>query len=171
VRSAADTGLAQLLAQTGTPMRSVSLDVLGEDNGDIYWPRSDRFDTVIDLRFEQPALDALARVIESWLAHLLRIDTKVEPRPKLEDADWRWHIGLDRESNAILNALYRGEPVAADDIARLVALFRLRLADDDLVIDRVRGKPIYMALAMTQDRKLRMKPQNLLVNLPLRIGN
>jgi len=28
-------------------------------------------------------------------------------------------------------------------------------------------KPIYLALAMDRDQNLRMKPQNLLVNLPL----
>ena len=68
-----ETGLGQLLAETGTPIKSVALDVLDEDNKSIYWARSDRFDTVIDFRFEQPAPDAFARVIESWLEHLLKL--------------------------------------------------------------------------------------------------
>ena len=70
-------GLAQLLADTGTPQRQVSLDVLDADNEQLYWARSDRFDTVVDFRFEQPALDAFARVMERWIAHMRRVDVAV----------------------------------------------------------------------------------------------
>jgi hypothetical protein len=31
----------------------------------------------------------------------------------------------------------------------------------------LRGRPVYLGFAMTPNRRLRMKPQNLLVNLPL----
>jgi hypothetical protein len=31
----------------------------------------------------------------------------------------------------------------------------------------VAGKPVYLGLAMTSDQVLRLKPQNLLLNLPL----
>ncbi len=161
------TGLGQLLAETGTALKSVSLDVLDEDNKDIYWARSDRFDTVVDLRFEQPALDALARVIEAWLMHMMKVEVRVEPRLRIEDPDWRWHIGLDREATRVLNTLYEGQTASLEDMERIVALFRMRFADDRLVLDRVRGRPVYLALAMTADKKLKMKPQNLLSNLPL----
>ncbi len=161
------TGLGQLLASTGTPQKQVTLDVLSEDNAEIYWARSDRFDTVIDFRFEQPALDAFARVIEAWIAHMLRVDVRVEPRPKLDDSDWRWHIGLDQQSNFILNALYDGKTLSDDAMKQIIALFRMRILDDRLVIDRVKGRPIYLALAMTEEQRCRMKPQNLLANLPL----
>lgn len=160
-------GLAQLLAETGTPQKQVQLDVLDEDNQNLYWARSDRFDTVVDFRFEQPALDGFARVVETWLQHLLRLDVKAEPRPKLEDQDWRWHIGLDAEATRVLNALYEQKPVSADDLAQIVGLFRLRFADESRLIGRVRGKPIYLGLAMTRGKRLKMKPQNLLTNLPL----
>lgn len=163
-----ETGLAQLLAESGTPMRSVELDVLDDDNKAIYWDRSDRFDTVIDFRFEQPALDAFARVVEAWLGHLMQLEVRVEPRPKVEDTDWRWHIGLDREATQILNALYEGKPVGIDDMSRVVALFRMQIRDDRAVIDRVKGRPIYLGLAMTAAKRVKMKPQNLLTNLPLR---
>ncbi len=161
-----ETGLAQLLAETGTPQKLVQLDVLDEDNEQLYWARSDRFDTVVDFRFEQPALDAFARVVEIWLLHLMRIEVKVEPRPKLEDPDWRWHIGLDVEGTRILNALYEQTPVSPEDMAQIIALFRLRFTDEKRLIERVRGKPVYLALAMTEARRLKMKPQNLLTNLP-----
>lgn len=166
-RARRETGLGQLLAETGTPMRSVELDVLGDDNKEIYWHRSDRFDTVIDMRFELPALDALARVLEAWLLHLLGLSARIEPRPRIEDADWRWHIGLDREATTILNALYEGRAVTPGAQARIIGLFRMRLADDATVIERVRGHPVYLGLAMTEAKRLRLKPQNLLMNLPL----
>jgi hypothetical protein len=166
-RAGSETGLAQLLAETGTPLKSVALDVLDDDNKDIYWPRSDRFDTVIDFRFEQPAPDAFARVVEAWLRHLLRIEVRVEPRPRIEDADWRWHIGLDRESTRILNALYQGETPSLDDMGRIVGLFRMRIGDERMVLEKVRGKPVYLGLAMDARKRLKMKPQNLLTNLPV----
>jgi Family of unknown function (DUF6352) len=162
-----ETGLAQLLAETGTPQKQVQLDVLNEDNEQLYWARSDRFDTVVDFRFEQPALDAFARVVEIWLKHLLRLDVKIEPRPKLEDADWRWHIGLDAEATRILNALYEQKPIGPDAMAQIIGLFRLRFEDERHLLERVRGKPVYMALAMTPAKHVKMKPQNLLTNLPL----
>lgn len=167
-RAGRETGLGQLLAATGAQTRSVSLDVLGRDNADIYWERSDRFDTVIDFRFEQPAPDAFARVLERWLLHMLGISSRIEPRPRIEDDDWRWHIGLDREATRILNGLYQGEDVTLDDRSRIIALFRMRLVDERNVLDRVQGRPIHLALAMTADRRLKTKPQNLLVNLPLK---
>jgi hypothetical protein len=163
-----ETGSGQLLAFPGTAMRTIELDVLCEHNKDIYWARSDRFDTVVDFRFEQPAPDAFARVVEGWLWHLLKLKVRVEPRPRIDDSDWRWHIGLDREATRILNALYEGQAVPINDMERIVALFRMRICDEHAVIDRVKGKPIYLALAMTADRRAKMKPQNLLTNLPLR---
>jgi len=160
------TGIGQLLAETGTAMKSVEMDVLDEDNKDIYWARSDRFDTVVDLRFEQPGLDALARVIETWLSHMARIDVRVEPKLRIDDEDWRWHIGLDREASRILNALYDGQAPAIAELDRIIALFRLRFTDERNLIDRVRGRPIYLGLAMTSSKRVKLKPQNLLLNLP-----
>ncbi len=161
------TGLAQLIAEAGTPQRQITLDVLDEDNEQLYWARSDRFDTVVDFRFEQPALDAFARVLERWLSHLKRIEVTVEPRPKLEDADWRWHIGLDAEATRLLNALYEQKPVSLDEMSQIVGLFRMRFKDERGLLERVKGKPVYLGLAMNTAKRVKMKPQNLLVNLPL----
>jgi hypothetical protein len=166
-RAGTETGLGQLLAETGTPIKSVALDVLDEDNKSIYWARSDRFDTVIDFRFEQPAPDAFARVIESWLEHLLKLEVRVEPRPRIDDPDWRWHVGLDREATRILNALYEGQTPSLEDMASIVGLFRMRIRDERMLLDRVRGKPIYLGLAMDTRKRVKMKPQNLLTNLPV----
>ena len=32
------------------------------------------------------------------------------------------------------------------------------------------GRPVYLGLAMTEEKRLKMKPQNLLMNLPLKAG-
>jgi hypothetical protein len=162
-----ETGLGQLLASTGTPMRQVTLDVLEDTNKAIYWDRSDRFDTVVDFRFGLPAPDAFARVIEIWLRHLLHVDARVQPMAEITDPDWRWHIGLDRESTRLLNALYEGRSLGRDDLGLIACLFRMDIADQSMLIERVRGKPIYLGLAMSPAKKIVMKPQNLLVNLPL----
>jgi hypothetical protein len=163
-------GLGQLLVESGTPLKQVELDVLGEDNKDIYWDRSDRFDTVIDLRFTQPALDALARVIESWVVHFTGVNVRVHPMQRIDDERWTWHIGLDAEASRILNGLYEGRDMGFEDMQQIIALFRMTFEDPDVVRPSVRGRPVYLGLAMSRDRKLKMKPQNLLINLPLISG-
>lgn len=160
-------GLGQLLVDSETPVRNVELDVLDEDNKDIYWERSDRYDTVVDFRFTQPAPDAFARVIEAWVRHFLGIDVRVQPRQSIQDDHWSWHVGLDRESTLILNALYEGETVPDTDAVRLIGLFRMEIEDRGAVMRELRGKPVYLGLAMTASGQVKMKPQNLLINLPL----
>ena len=162
--------LGQLLVESATPMRQVELDVLHEDNTDIYWSRSDRFDTVIDFRFTQPALDAFARVLEAWVSHFLGIRTRIQPMQSIRDERWSWHLGLDADSTRILNGLYEGREVPLEDLERIIGLFRMEIRDTRAVIKSMRNKPVYLGLAMTPARKLRMKPQNLLTNLPLAEG-
>jgi hypothetical protein len=47
-------------------------------------------------------------------------------------------------------------------------LFRLEFRDAADVVDEMAGRPVYLALACRPDRTLKVKPQNLLVNLPWR---
>jgi hypothetical protein len=159
--------LGRLLTEAETPMRSVSLDVLDETNAALYWQRSDRFDTVLDLTFGRPGLDALCRVLEAWVAHLLGVVARIEPVQTIRDERWSWHVGLDSEATAILNTLYAGEELPEDRLRQLLALFRLSVADPAAMRPELAGKPIYLGLAMTADRRLRLKPQNLVTNLPL----
>ncbi len=160
-------GLGQLLVESSTPMKSVELDVLDEDNKEIYWERSDRFDTVVDLRFTQPALDALARVIEAWIGHFLKIQVRVQPMQRIDDEKWSWHIGLDAEATRILNGLYEGREMPFEEMQRIIALFTMKIEDRNAVQPALRGKPVYLGAAMTGAKKLKLKPQNLLTNLPL----
>jgi hypothetical protein len=50
---------------------------------------------------------------------------------------------------------------------RLLSLFRLDFAEPSVMIAEIAGRPVYLALAVTEDGRLKLKPQNLLVNLPL----
>ncbi len=160
-------GLGQLLVESDTPVRAVELDVLDEENKDLYWARSDRFDTVIDMRFTQPGLDALARVMEAWIRHFLGVETRILPMQSIKDERWTWHVGLDAESTRILNGLYEGLEMTETDLEQIVALFRLTFSDPDLAIASMRHKPVYLGLAKTRGGLVKMKPQNLLINLPL----
>jgi len=149
----------------------VELDVMSEQNKAQYWERSETFDFVLDFRFGQPALDAFARVIEAWVRHFIQVDVRVQPRTAIQNEDWRWHVGLDAQANGLLNALYRGETLEPDALERIIALFDMTIPDDALVREQARGQPIHLALAMTPDKRLKMKPQNLLFNMPLISGN
>jgi hypothetical protein len=160
-------GLGRLLAENGTAVRGVDLDVMTEGNAGEYWARSDAFDMVLEVGFPKPGLDALCRVLEHWVRHLLGVSVRIHPVQQISDERWSWHVGLDTEATGIMNALYNGEEVDAERLARVLALFRLEFDDPGVMLERVAGRPVYMAMAMTADRKLRLKPQNLLVNLPI----
>ncbi len=159
--------IAKLLEETGTPARRIDLDVLTDENAELYWQRSERFDTVIDMRFGHPANHAFARVIEAWINHFLALNVRVQPARSIRDEAWRWHIGLDRDATDILNALYEGREVCDDVLTRLIALYRLEIVDQTRVMEDVQGKPVYLALGSSAANRVRVKPQNLLVNLPL----
>ncbi|MEO8924480.1 MAG: DUF6352 family protein, partial [Caldimonas sp.] len=110
---------------------------------------------------------ALARIIEKWIAHFLGVSTTVHPLQRIDDPAWAWHIGLDVESTALLNDLWHGETLEPERLKRLIGLFRLEFANPDEMRAEVAGKPVYLGLAMSEEQTLQLKPQNLLVNLPL----
>jgi hypothetical protein len=167
----AETGglgsLGQLLQQAATPARAIELDVLTEGNAALYWARSDKFDTVLDVSFTRPGLDALCRVLEGWIGHMLGVEARIQPVQRISDTRWVWHVGLDAEASGILNDLYKGAEVAEARLARLVSLFRMEFADPSLMRPAVAGRPVYLGMAVDDKNTLRLKPQNLLFNLPL----
>lgn len=159
--------LGRLLVEAQGALGTVQLDVLDRANAALYWERHSRHDTVISLTYGRPALAALARVIERWVAHFLGVEAAVTPLARIEEPRWAWHVGLDAESTAILNDLWQGIEVEAGRMRRLLALFRLDFADPAAMRADLAGRPVYAALAMDGEDVVRMKPQNLLVNLPL----
>jgi hypothetical protein len=145
-----------------------TLDILIGDNASGYRPRSDAFDLVLDFGLDKPARAALGRVVERWLGHLLGLEATVVPVASIHDKAWSWFIGLDQEATRIGNRLWKGKDVPEADRARVVALYEMRLADDARILPEIAGKPIYLILAAGEDRIVRVKPQNLVANLPLR---
>jgi hypothetical protein len=143
------------------------LDVLDDANAWTYWSRSDAFTMALNMSTNPKARGGLARVIEVWLAHLLHLDVAVEPLASIEDPDWRWFVGLDPEATRLGNAVWKGETLSDDARARLLALFRLTLHDQSRALPSVAGFPIYLLLAATPDRRLALKPHNLIAGLPL----
>ncbi|MEZ5739295.1 MAG: DUF6352 family protein [Burkholderiaceae bacterium] len=108
--------------------------------------------------------DALARALGRPPAG---VTVKARTVAQIDDTRWRWHLGLDAQATAILNRLYNGESLSPDEHRRLLLLGRLEFADiADQRLD-LAGKPVHLGLAMTEERRLRFKPQNLLFNLPL----
>jgi len=134
---------------------------------DEYWQRDERHDLSVSLNRGQPALDALARVLERWIRHFLDVEVAIVPERRIEDDRWVWHVGLDAEASGILNDLYNRVDVDDARMGRLVALFRLTFAQPTDMRPAIAGRPVYLAMAIDEHRRLRLKPQNLLLNLPL----
>ena len=159
--------LGELLAQGGTRPRTVDLDVLDVDNGASYWTRDERHDVSISLNRGRAALTALTRVMEDWIAHFLGVRVSIRPERAIDDAHWVWHVGLDAEASGILNDLYNRQSIDDARMGRLLCLFRLDFADAADMRPALAGRPVWMAMAMDARNRLRLKPQNLLMNLPL----
>jgi hypothetical protein len=158
--------IGRLIVEAQGDLAKVDLDVLDRNNSNIYWERESRHDTVISLTYGRPALDALCRVMEKWISHFLGLKTKVSPIRKIEEAPWAWHIGLDAESTAILNELWGGGQVDQGRMRNIVALFALQFEDPSEMRADIAGRTVYLALS-AEDGVVRMKPQNLLLNLPI----
>jgi len=159
--------IGRLIVEAQGSLGKVDLDVLDRANAQIYWERESRHDTVISVTFGRPALDALARVIEAWVQHFLSLTVRVKPIRKIDEPHWAWHIGLDTESTAILNELWSGGQVDHGRMQRILALFALTFDDPAAMRTDIAGRTIYLALSATEEGVVRMKPQNLLTNLPL----
>ena len=159
--------LGQLIVEAGAKPKSMEMDVLESTNADCYWERSNHFDTAVNLSNPSEALDALCQVLERWVFHFFKADVTILPMSEISDDKWVWHIGLDAEATQILNELYNGETLDEITRKRLLALFKLEFEDQELMRPDISGRPIYLGMAMDEDNLLRLKPQNLLTNLPL----
>ena len=173
---AADAATLEVYAETGgfgavgkllrEQLPAVKMDVLTRENAPFYFLRDELYSFALDLTPGREGAAAFARVLERWVAHLAGVRVAIEPLERIDDSRWRWHVGLDVDATAILNALYNGEPVAPDTLLRLALLFRLTFVDAADAIADLAGRPVYLGLGVRPDRTLKVKPQNLLVNLP-----
>jgi hypothetical protein len=142
-----------------------ALDVLGDGNGWTYWSRSDAHTMVLPFGADPRARDALAKVITAFLRHLLGLEVTVTPATRAEGVDLRWYVGLDQIGTRIGDALWRGGK--AEDT--LIGLFSMQVEPAALRAD-VAGHPVWLLLGIGKDNVVRMKPQNLVMGLPLATG-
>ena len=159
--------IGRLIVEAQGDLAKTELDVIDRANAAVYWERESRHDTVISLTYGRAALDALGKVIETWIVHFLGITVTVKPIRKIEEERWAWHVGLDAESTAILNELWSGGQVEQGRMRRILALFEMKFADPSVMRRDIAGRPVYLALSSDEADVVRMKPQNLLLNLPL----
>lgn len=171
----AETGgfgnVGRLLRQQNTPVPAVKMDVLNHENAQLYFMRDELYGFALDLAPAGEGAAALARLLERWIAHMAGVEVAIAPVARIDDERWRWHVGLDVDATAILNALYEGREVAPEELERLALLFRLEFRDPAEAIADLGGRPVYLGLACRPERTLKLKPQNLLINLPLAGAN
>jgi hypothetical protein len=156
-----------LLALLEIP-EEAQIDILDDENTDSYWQRSDMFDMGLDLAAGKRGPAAVAEVMTRWIAHLLAVDVTIEPLTELRDVSLTWYVGLDAEATAIGDRLWNGEKLDNHSADRVTGVFRLAFSAETAVSHDLKNEPIYLIMAMTPDRILRMKPQNLITGLPIK---
>jgi hypothetical protein len=161
--------VAPLAAMFAGPVAG-ELDVMDDASAWTYWSRSDAFTMALNIGGNARARDGLARAIEAWIRHMLGVTVLVTPERAMHDEDWRWFVGLDAEASRIGNALWKGKAISEEERARIVAVFRLDFVDHAQMLPQVAGHPVWLLLAQTRDRIVRLKPQNLITGLPLAGG-
>lgn len=162
-----NTPASPLVSMLGLPAQA-DIAVLSNDNADQYWEHSDLFHTALDLTAGRRGLAALGEVIRIWISHMMAIDVDVEALVEMRDVNFTWYVGLDAQGTRIGDALWHGENIDETAQAQVVGLFRLTFRDPHIVLDDVGHEPVYLILAMTPDKIIRIKPQNLLTGLPIR---
>ena len=159
--------VGRLLRGLNAPLTSAELEVLDRANAAEYFDRDERHDLALQMNPGGDASAAYARTIERWIAHFHAVETRVTPIREIPDEEWIWHVGLDAAATAMLNDLYNGGDVDEQRMRNIVGLFRLEFSDPRAALPEIGAAPVFLGLAMTPQSTVRMKPQNLLVNLPL----
>jgi Family of unknown function (DUF6352) len=158
--------LSPLVSMLGLPS-AAEIDVLSEANAGMYWERSDSFDMALDLTAGRRGLAALGEVVTRWVRHLLAVDVEIDAVTELRDVALTWYVGLDADATRIGDALWHGDELDQSARELVVGLYRLTFADDTDIVEIARGAPTYLIAAMSPDRVVRLKPQNLITGLPV----
>ena len=178
--------MGRLLIEGGAPFKPADVKVLHADQAAAYFAQREglgRYAFLLDMTHEiqnelphglilnmvnaRSGLKALSRVLVLWVQHFLGVSVQIEPVQKVDDPAWRWHVGLDATATGILNDLYQGQTLPAATQQQLISLFKLQFDNPQDMRADVQGKPVYLGLAMNAQGLLKLKPQNLLLNLPL----
>jgi hypothetical protein len=161
------TPASPLVSMLGLP-KEADIDIMSEDNAEHYFEHSDLFHVALDLTAGRRGLVALAEAMRRWIAHILNVEVAIEPLTELRDARFTWYVGLDTEGSKIGDRLWNGDALDEAGATRVVGLFSLTFRDPDVALEKVKGDPVYLILAMTPEKLLRFKPQNLVTGLPVR---
>jgi Family of unknown function (DUF6352) len=164
IAGASGAPVSPLVSMLGLPA-SAAIEVITDDNAATYWERSDRFDMALDLTAGRRGQAALGEALAHFVRHMLALDVAIEPLVEMRDVPLTWYIGLDADGTRIGDALWNGGTLDVATAERVVALYRLTVRD----AAGGSGEPVYLILAMTPERVLRMKPQNILAGLPARL--
>jgi hypothetical protein len=167
VAGASHTPSSPLVSMLGIPAEA-EIVIMSDENAEDYFEHSDLFHVALDLTGGRRGLAALAEAMRRWIAHVLNVEVTIEPLTELRDAKFTWYVGLDPDGTTLGDRLWNGEELDEPSASRVVGLFRLGFRDPDIALERVRGDPVYLILAMTPDHLLRFKPQNLVLGLPVR---
>ncbi len=159
--------VSPLVSMLGIPAEA-AIDIINDDNAETYWQRSDQFDMALDVTAGRAGLSAIAEAMRRWIEHIHGVEVAIEPLAELRDVNLVWYVGLDADGTRIGDLLWNGDDVDEATLSRVVGLFRLSFDDPAIVLDKVRGQPVYLILAMTPDSLIRMKPQNLVTGLPIK---
>jgi hypothetical protein len=159
--------LSPLIAMLDSPTEA-EIDVMVEDTAHTYWERSDAFDMALDLTAGQPGLAKLGEAMTRWIKHMLAVDVEIQPLTEMRGVKFNWYLGLDAVGTRIGDTLWNAGSLDARSEASIVGLYQLKFEDPTVVVESVGSEPVYLILAMTPDKMLHMKPQNLLIGLPIR---
>ena len=175
--------IGRLLREAQAPLRGTSLRVLAVEHAAEALAAAAPMPFLLDLTHDvtndlghglsftmtrtHSGLRALARVLERWVRRFLGVATTITPLARIDDAAWSWHIGLDVDATALLNELWRGGTPEPERLRSVIGLFRLHFADPREMRADLAGKPVYLGLASSDAGMLKLKPQNLLLDLPL----
>ena len=86
----------------------------------------------------------------------------------MREEKFTWYVGLDADGTKIGDALWNGEDLDEVTQSRLIGLYRLTFRDPGVAMDKVKGEPVYLIMAMDKDKVLRLKPQNLVTGLSVK---
>jgi hypothetical protein len=161
------TPVSPLVSMLGIPP-AAAIDVFNDVNMDRYWERSDQFDFALDMTAGRRGLKALGEVLARWIAHLMAVEADVEPLTEMQNVNLTWYVGLDAEATRIGDTLWNGEELDENSQGRIVGIYRLNFREPHIMVEKVKGEPVYLILAMDVDNILRMKPQNLVTGLPIK---
>jgi Family of unknown function (DUF6352) len=161
------SSLSPLVSMLGIPAEA-AIDVINDGNAGTYWERSEQFDMALDLTAGRSGLVALAEAMQRWIRHLHGVEVAIEALQEMRGVNLVWYAGLDADATRIGDQLWSGDDIDEATLSRVIGLFRLTFRDPAIVIDKVKGEPVYLILAMTPDKLIRMKPQNLVTGLPIK---